>query len=462
MESEEEHMLRDERDNLLKLGKRRYQLIELQEPDLLRDLFPYDEPPRLAFDGMSVPMYLPDDFFITDTTFRDGQQARPPYTVEQVVELYKMLHRLGGPNGVIRQCEFFLYRKQEREAVERCLELGYKYPEITGWIRARKEDFQLVKEMGLKETGILMSVSDYHIYLKLKKTRRQAMEEYLDMARTAIEAGVKPRCHLEDITRADFYGFVIPFVQALMDLADESGVPIKIRACDTLGYGVPWSEAVLPRSVPKIIHALRVECGVPPQQLEWHGHNDFHLVIANSLAAWLYGCAAVNGTLLGYGERTGNAPIEGLIFHFIALKGEMFGIDTTVISEIADYYRKVIGDEIPANYPFVGESFNVTRAGIHADGLLKDEEIYNIFDTTKLLNRPPKVGITDKSGLAGIAHWISSRFSKKIDKRHPGVIKIYEWVMKQYEEGRTTSISDKEMMELVKQHLPELLEGGDV
>ena len=449
---------RDKRSNLLKPRRRTFQMVDAQEPELLREIFPYEEPPRIVFDGLTVPMDLPDDFFITDTTFRDGQQARPPYTVEQVVDIFKMLHRLGGPNGVIRQSEFFLYRKQERMAVERCLELGYRFPEITGWIRANKKDFQLVKDMGLKETGILTSVSDYHIFLKLRKTRKEAMADYLDVVRTAIEAGVKPRCHLEDITRADFYGFVVPFVQSLMDIADDSGVPIKIRACDTLGYGVPWAEAALPRSVPKIIHALKTECGVPSERLEWHGHNDFHLVIANAVAAWLYGCSSANGTILGFGERTGNPPIEGLIFSFIGLKGETFGIDTTVITEIARYYEEVIGDRIPENYPFVGKNFNVTRAGIHADGILKNEEIYNIFYTAKILNRPLGVSITDKSGLAGIAHWISSNFKTKMDKRHPGVMKIFEWVSREYEEGRTTSISDQEMMELVRRYLPELFE----
>ena len=80
-----------------------------------------------------------------------------------------MLHKLGGANGVIRQCEFFLYSDKDKEAVRKCQERNYRYPEITGWIRATKEDFKLVKEMGLKETGILTSVSDYHIFLKLKK-----------------------------------------------------------------------------------------------------------------------------------------------------------------------------------------------------------------------------------------------------------------------------------------------------
>ena len=285
-----------------------YGIEDVDEPELLRDIYPYNEVPRIHFDHVIVPLGLSEHIFITDTTFRDGQQARPPYTAEQIANLFDLLHRLGGPNGVIRQTEFFLYSDKDREAVEKCLELEHLYPEITSWIRAAEDDLKLVKSVGLRETGILTSISDYHVFLKLKKSRRQAAEDYLEVVNAALEAGIIPRCHLEDITRADFYGFVIPFVHKLMRLSEDSGIPIKVRACDTLGYGVSYPRAALPRSVPKLIHGLIHEGGVPSEQLEWHGHNDFHKVHTNAATAWLYGCSGANGTLLGFGERTGNPP----------------------------------------------------------------------------------------------------------------------------------------------------------
>jgi citrate (Re)-synthase len=308
---------------------------DVAEPNLLRDIFPYHAVPRIVFDGAVEPLDPAPEFLITDTTFRDGQQARPPYTAGQIVDLFKMLHRLGGPRGVIRQSEFFLYSPVDREAVRKCLELGYEFPEITGWIRAVAGDLKLVREMGLKETGILSSCSDYHIFHKLKKTRRQALEEYLAIVQAALDAGVRIRCHLEDITRADIYGFVVPFVARLMDLGKASGIPVKIRLCDTLGFGLPFPGVALPRSVPKLASTLRKECGVPSQCLEWHGHNDFHKVLANATAAWLYGCTYANGTLLGYGERTGNPPLEGLVIDYVSLRGETNGVDLAVITEIA-------------------------------------------------------------------------------------------------------------------------------
>ncbi|MCX5848728.1 MAG: histone-lysine N-methyltransferase [Deltaproteobacteria bacterium] len=437
---------------------KKFKLKEMDKPNLYKDIFPYSEVSKIVFDNKIVPMRPAKEIFITDTTFRDGQQSRPPYTAEQIVTIFQLLNKLGGPNGVIRQTEFFLYSKKDKEAVEKCLELGLRYPEITSWIRAAKEDVPLVKEFGLKETGLLTSVSDYHIFLKLNKKRSEALDAYLGIVKSILDLGIIPRCHFEDVTRADIYGFCIPFAQELMKLREESGIDVKIRLCDTMGYGVTYTGAALPRSVDKLVHAFINDAGVPGRLLEWHGHNDFHKAMINATTAWLYGCSAANSTLLGLGERTGNPPIEGLIFEYIALKGNN-GIDTTVITDIAEYFEKEIGVKIPHNYPFVGLGFNVTSAGVHADGLIKCEEIYNIFDTRKILNRPITTTITDKSGNAGIAFWINQRFNlggnKIVDKRNPGVSKIHKWVTEQYESGRVTSISPEEMEKRVRLYLPE-------
>jgi isopropylmalate/homocitrate/citramalate synthase len=407
-------------------------------------------------------MNVVDHGWITDTTFRDGQQSLPPFTVDDIVHLYDLMHKLDGDSGLIRQTEFFLYTKKDREAVEKCLSRGYKYPEITGWIRAVESDFKLVKEMGLKETGILTSVSDYHIFLKLKWTRKQAMDNYLKIARAALDNGIIPRCHFEDITRADIYGFVIPFARELMKLSEKYKMPVKIRACDTMGYGIAIAGSALPRNTHGIIYGLNEHAGVPSKWLEWHGHNDFYRGLTNAVHAWLYGASAANGALLGIGERTGNTPIEALIMEYIALRGRkgIENIDTTVITEIARYMHQKMGIEIAAKQPFVGKNFNVTKAGIHADGMMKNEEIYNIFDTRKVLNRPVAVGITDKSGVSGIAYWVNSYFEipegEKLAKDNAGIVKIKDVVDSAYEGGRIIGISDEEMIEWTKQYLPDI------
>ena len=435
-------------------------LIEPPEPVLYRDIFPYTDVSKIDFDHKHIPLSPPKQMLITDTTFRDGQQARPPYTVEQIVNIYKLLSRLSGPKGIIRQSEFFLYSPKDREAVDKCRELGLEFPEITAWVRANKQELEVVRDMGIKESGILTSASDYHIFYKMGLNRTKAMDNYLGVVKDALSMGIIPRCHLEDLTRADIYGFVVPFAIALAKLSEESGVGIKVRLCDTLGYGVTYPGAALPRSVPRLVRALIDDAGIPGERLEWHGHNDFYKALVCGTTAWLYGCGAINSTLLGFGERTGNPPIEGLVIEYIALTGKNDGMDTKVISEIAEYFEKEVHYRIPTNQPFIGRDFNSTSAGIHVDGLIKNPEIYNIFDTDIILGRPFAIAINDKSGVAGISHWVNQRLKlpedKKVDKRHPGVQKIYKWVMEQYDNGRLTTIGNTELEVVARKYLPQL------
>ena len=338
--------------------------------------------------------------------------------------------------------------------MEKCQDLGLRFPEITSWIRANPKDFELVKAMGVKETGILVSCSDYHIFKKMNLTRSQALEKYLSIVKAALEQGIVPRCHFEDITRADFYGFVVPFATELMKLSQESGIPIKIRACDTMGFGVSYPGASIPRSVQGIIYGLNHYAGVPSAQLEWHGHNDFYKVVSNAATAWLYGCSSVNCSLLGIGERTGNCPLEAMAIEYASLRGTTDGMDLSVITEIAQFFENELGYEIPANTPFVGRNFNATRAGIHADGMLKDEEIYNIFDTKAILNRPAMVIVDAHSGLAGLAYWMNGYYHLSgdiaVDKRDDIVVKMKELVDKEYAAGRNTAMGDVELDGMLK------------
>lgn len=448
------------KSNTLEQTIYQHSLQDVADPQLYRLLYEPHEVPKIPFNHRHVPMRPPDEIFITDTTFRDGQQARAPYTVEQMVRLYELMHELGGPKGIIRQCEFFVYSEKDRRAVDACRALGYQYPEITAWIRAHPKDFHLMREMAIAETGILASCSDYHIFKKLQMTRGQAMDHYLGIVKDALAAGIRPRVHLEDITRADYYGFVLPFATELRNLAVESGIPVKVRACDTLGLGISYPGVALPRSVPGIAYGLCHFARFPGEHLEWHGHNDFHKAVVNAGTAWLYGISAVNCTLLGIGERTGNTPLEAMVFEYAALRGTTDGMNTQVITEIADYYREELGYQVPPMMPLVGENFNTTRAGIHADGLLKDEEIYTNFDAQALLNRRAWVLVSQNSGAAGLVHWSKTYFDLPedyhLDKRDPRLAPVLGWIADQYDNGRITAIGDEELAGAVAELAPSL------
>ena len=415
--------------------------------ELFRDTFPYTAPPLWRVDDTGpapapAPALSP---FLTDTSFRDGQQAATaPYAPATILRLYDLLHRLGGPRGAVRQAEFFLYEPRDRDAVELCLARGYAAPEVTAWIRADPRDLALVRAAGLRETGILTSSSDYHIYWKLGWDRTEAMRRYLEVAEAAVTAGIRIRCHLEDLTRADVPGFVVPLAVRLAELSAQSGVEIRLRLCDTLGLGLPFPSAPLPRSVPRLVRALIEQAGFPGERLEWHGHNDFGLAVANAMAAWLHGCAAVNGTWLGFGERTGNVPIEAMAVAYCGLTGSA-DLDLAAATEAARVFERDLGYAVPPMTPFVGSQMARTAAGIHADGIRKNEEVYSIFDTGALLGRPLEVAVTDRAGAAGVAFWLARRLGREVDKKGPEVTALTEWVRQAFAGGRREPLSDQEL-----------------
>lgn len=149
-----------------------------------------------------------------------------------------------------------------------------------------------------------------------------------------------------------------------------------------------------------------------------------------------------------------------MVFEYASLRGSLDGMDTTVITEIADYFKNEIGYNIPPMTPFVGSAFNVTRAGVHADGLMKDEEIYTIFDTKKILNKPAHGARSAKPpALRAVAYWINQTYGLedgvKLDKKSPLVIAMKEWVDQQYEDGRQTVMTERELKEKIRQLAPD-------
>ncbi len=376
----------------------------------------------------------------------------PAFSTEQMVSLFKLISALGGEKGLIRQTEFFAYSDKDRKAIEKCKELNLRFPEITAWIRADKQDIKMIEELEIKETGVLMSCSDYHIFKKLKLSKEKAIKKYLDIAECVLERGITLRCHFEDITRADIKGFVIPLINELNKLANSNLSSVKFRLCDTLGVGLPSESSAQPRGVPDLLKELYCNTDISAERLEWHGHNDFYKAVINGTSAWMHGVSAVNCTLLGIGERTGNIPLEAMLFEYASLKGTFNGANINVISEIRNYFIDKIKYNLPENTPFVGNNFNTTKAGIHADGLLKGGDIYNSYDTYKFLNSKPRVCLNKTSGKAGIAYWINSYYnlSNGISKEHPIVGIIYEYINSEYENNsRLSYINDMEITALI-------------
>jgi 2-phosphinomethylmalic acid synthase len=421
-----------------------------RQPDYCLTSFPRDDFPR--YDWTARPTGLPEEVWTTETTHRDGQQGGLPLTTAQSLAIYDVLCRFTGTSGAIRQAEFFVYRPSDRAALEGALERfrGGAPIEPTTWIRATAKDVALIRSLGVAETGMLASVSDYHTFHKFTPGGRvQATRTYLDATRLALEAGIRPRLHLEDATRAPT-NFLLAFVEAVMELAEPYGAGLrpKIRVCDTMGLGLPYDDVALPRSVPLLFRRLKA-LGLPPETLEFHPHNDTWLIVANCLAAVREGCGAINGTCLGKGERTGNAPLEGLLVHLIGMGYfERDRPDFTALNDLAEIYADM-GEPLPPKYPLYGRDAHRTRAGIHADGLNKFWWMYAPFDVPRLLGRPLEVSLTKDSGLAGLVFLIKQHRGVELGKDDPRLRALNDRIGREFDEGRTTGIDWEELRPLV-------------
>lgn len=423
-------------------------VIDIPDAELFRSAFPENQFPQVLWNKEQRPAALPLQAWCTETTHRDGQQGGLPLTADTGLQLYDLMGRFTRDSGALRQAEFFVYRAADRAMLQGALERWQNgHPvEPTTWIRATRKDAALVAELGVRETGMLASASDYHTFHKFKPGgRSQAARTYLDAVRAVLEAGLRPRLHLEDATRAP-RDFVLPFVSEVQHLAatfPASQAP-KFRLCDTMGVGLPLEAVCWPRSVPRLVQTLR-EAGVPGEHLEFHPHNDTHMVVANSLAAVLAGCAVINGTLLGKGERTGNAPLEGVLLHLIGL-GVTSAPDFKALNELADLYES-LGQSLPAKYPLYGRDAHRTRAGIHADGLNKFWPMYAPFDVPMLLGRPLTLSLTQDSGLSGLIFLIKSHTGRELSKDHPGLRTLHAALQEEFEAGRQTAVEWEEIAE---------------
>jgi isopropylmalate/homocitrate/citramalate synthase len=421
------------------------------EPELFEAAFPRDGFPR--YEWTERPRDLPHAVWTTETTHRDGQQGGLPLSVEQGIRIYELMCAFTGASGAIRQAEFFVYREADRRILEGALERHRDGAPVepTTWIRASAKDAALVREIGVRETGMLASASDYHTFYKFTPGgRRSAAASYLDAVRAVLDAGLRPRLHLEDATRAP-EEFILPFAQAVREVAAAYPeiAPPKFRICDTMGLGLPYENVTWPRSVPRHVRRLR-ESGVASEELEFHPHNDTHLVVANCLAAIQAGCAAVNGTLLGKGERTGNAPLEAIVLHAAGMGclGDGTVPDFHALNDLAALYEEM-GEPVPPKYPLYGRDAHRTRAGIHADGLNKFWWMYAPFDVPRLLGRPLEISLTRDSGLAGLIFLIRQRTGRELTKDDPQLRRINDELMRQFDAGRQTAVEWEEINEFL-------------
>jgi len=305
--------------------------------------------------------------YIDDTTLRDGEQtAGVVFSNHEKITIARMLAEIG-----VDQIEAGIPAMggDEKEVIKKIVDLELPCS-ILAWNRAVIDDIKHSLDTGVKAVAISIAVSDIHIQHKLRATRKWV----LDAIKKAIDFAKSHDLYVslngEDASRAD-----LEFLLEVTRTAKEHGAD-RFRFCDTIGTMEPFKTY-------EVIKTIIDETGI---DVEMHTHNDLGLATANALAGVKAGAKWVNTTVMGLGERAGNAPIEEVVMALKITMGIDLPIKTNMFRELAEYVAQASSRTVPAWKAVVGANVFAHESGIHADGVLKDPKTYELFS-------PEEVGL---------------------------------------------------------------------
>ncbi len=297
---------------------------------------------------------------IVDTTLRDGEQtAGVVFANHEKIRIAKMLDAVG-----VDQIEAGVpvMGGHEKEAIKEICQLGLR-SSIMGWNRAVIADIEQSLECGVDAVAISISTSDIHIEHKLRSTREKVLQSMIKATEFAHENDVYISVNAEDASRSE-PEFLMDFARA----AKEAGAD-RLRYCDTVGILEPFTTY---DRIKKLISEVGID-------VEMHTHNDFGMATANALAGVRAGASWVGVTVIGLGERAGNAAMEEVVMALKHIENNDLNFRTEMFREIAEYVSLASKRELPAWKPIVGSNMFAHESGIHADGALKNPLTYEVF-----------------------------------------------------------------------------------
>ncbi len=302
---------------------------------------------------------------INDTTLRDGEQA--PYVAFNTAEKLRIATLLDGCGADELEIGIAAMGAKEREDIKELLSLGLRARMMT-WNRMKMEDLEASLSCGVKAVDLSIPISDLLIGVKFGGDKSAMLGEVERIVRAAKREGLFVCIGGEDSSRGSN-----TFIREVMTVARECGAD-RFRYCDTVGIMTPT----------QTYHTVRSLCEMNLLPIEMHTHNDFGLANANALSGIDAGAVSMNTTVIGLGERAGNASFEQILMALKHLYGEERIIDPVQMRELVSTVSVAANMPLLPNAPVVGERLFAHESGIHASGMMKDSHAYEPYEAEEV------------------------------------------------------------------------------
>lgn len=380
---------------------------------------------------------------IDDTTLRDGiQMSGTAVSPRHARHIAYLLDAIG-----VERIECHQYQKPDQEAIKLIQDMGLE-ARIASWCRAVREDVDIALRLDVKEVGISHPVSDIHFRAKWPDVAPdELLRRVVDTVEYAKSHGLIVFVHGEDSTRAD-WNFEKKFINAVA----EAGAAVY-RVCDTVGVGLSDPRAPMPNGIPAKIKKIKKETKI--KAIEIHVHDDFGNSVENTIAAvraadGLFDEVYLSTTMLGMGERAGNAETEKVMMNLYVHYGvKKFEDGLFWLKEVADYVSYATGVTIPPNKAIVGEYAFAHESGIHTFGVLSDPLTYEPYPP-KLVGNLRRLTIGKQSGRAIIKHRAEELTGREVNLNDPRLDALFQMIKNIYASGeRKSSLKEEEFKELV-------------